>query len=542
MGRTTGRTRTVAAAGLVMVLGVSACGSGPGGADQGGEGGELVFGLESSPDNLDPGTSASSANAKIIRQIYDSLVWQTADNEIEPWLAESWEISDDGTEYLFQLRQDVTFHDGTDFNAEAVCVNFDRIIDPEVVSTSAISSLGASYESCEVISEFEVEFTLAQPDSGFLSSLSNTWLGIQSPAAIEEFGQDLGLNPVGTGPFKFEAIALNRSINLVRNDDYAWAPEEVENDGPPHLARLTFEVISEPTTRFRSVGGTVNAAENVATHDMAAAELDPNMDVLVVPAPGAAYQIFLNQSREPWGDVEMRRAVVMATDIDTIVEALHFGVYPRARSPLTPATEHYLDTQEATPPFDPEAAGQVMEEQGWLMEEDGYRYKDGQRLSMELLVPSQRREKRHEIAQFMQVYLRDVGVDVQLQFLASGPYSAARDANNYDAMGLSLTSGYSALDAMYDSENYPAPGKGNYYNYAQMDSPEVDEWLEEAVLAETPEEAGEYWQAVQQYVIDESVSIPIYDYSYTVAMQNSVKDIGYTWQADPVFFDTYLED
>lgn len=534
---------TSVVAGISVVALAAGCysDSDAGGSDGGSaaptEGGDLTFALGGAPDNLDPGSSSSSTNAQVMRQIFDSLVRQTPDHEFEPWLAEDWTVSEDAKTYTFALRDGVTFHDGTDFDAEAVCINFDRVVAPETQSKSAISALGEFYEGCEVTGDLEVDLKLSKADGTFLSGLSQTWLGIQSPTAIDEYGQDLGMNPVGTGPFAFDSMALNNNVVLTKNADYDWAPEGMDHAGPAHLDTLTFLVVTEPTTRFRSVGNNVDAAEDIATQDVATAEEDAALGVDIVSSPGTPYQLFFNQSHEPWSNVEARRAARSAMDIPSIIDSLYFGVYDRAWAPLTPATEYVDDTLEGSVEYDLDAANAAFDDLGWEMGDDGFRHKDGEILEIDYLVPSAKREKRQQVAQFLQENLQDAGIKVNLEFLASGPYSATRDDNNYDVMGLSLTSGYSALGSIYDSANYPAPGKGNYYNYGQLKSDEVDGWISEAQLATDPAVAEENWKKVQNFVIENAVSVPIYNYNYTVAYTEGVEGISYNWKSYPLFYD-----
>ncbi|GAB2525561.1 ABC transporter substrate-binding protein [Paramicrobacterium agarici] len=506
------------------------------------EGGSLTFALDSSPDNLDPGSSSSAVNAEVMRQVFDSLVWQSPDHEFKPWLAEDWSVSDDGTEYTFSLRDGVTFHDGSEFDAASVCFNFDRVTDPATKSRSAISALGAFYDGCEASGDLEVTLSLTQPDATFLSGLSQVWLGIQSPAAVEEYGDDITTHPVGTGPFVFDSMALNSNVVLTKNADYDWAPEGMNHSGAAYLDTLKFLVVTEPTTRFRSIGNNVDAAEAIATQDVATAKEDPALGVDVVSVPGTPYQLFFNESHAPWDTVEARKAARMAMDIPSIIESLYFGVYDRAWSPLTPASKYFDDSLEGSVEYDIDAAKAAFDDLGWVEGDDGYRYKDGEVLKLDYLVPSAKREKRQQVAQFLQENLKDAGIKVNLEFLASGPYSATRDKNEYDMMGLSLTSGYSALGSIYDSENYPAPGKGNYYNYAQLESEQVDTWIEKAQLAADDAEAETYWTNIQQFVIENAVSVPIYNYNYTVAYAAGVHDISYNWKSYPVFYDAYVSE
>lgn len=532
---------------LVMTTALAACsGASQADPDEAGgaptEGGELVFALDSSPDNLDPNSSSSAVNATVMRQVFDSLVWRTPEGELQPWLATSWEVSEDNTTYTLQLRDDVTFHDGTPFDAEAVCVNFDRITDPATQSKSAISTLGDSYESCEASAEHEVVLTLSEPTFQWLGGLSQVWAGIQSPAAIEEYGADVVTHPVGTGPFMFDSMQLNQQVVLQANEDYAWAPEELGVDGPPLLDTLVLKVIPESTTRFRSVGVDIDAAESIAPQDAKAAEANTDLTVTSTAVVGTPYQLFINTSHEPWDDVEARRALRSAMNIDAIIETLYFGVFERAWGPLTPTTLFYDPAVEGSSSYDLEASMAAFEQLGWTVGDDGYRYKDGEILEVDYLVPSAKREKRQEVAQFLQENLREAGVKVNLQFEASGPYDAKRDANEYDLMGLSLTSGFSTLNAIYDSRNAPGAGGQSYYNYARLDSPEVDELLSRAEQATTDEEAADAYAQVQEFVVENAVSVPVYNFSYTVVASTDVDGIAYNWKSYPVFVGASVSD
>src|SRR4051812_21280755 len=146
------------------------------------EGGELTYALATSPDSLDPHRSGLAVAGRVFRTIFDNLVTQAEDGTIQPWLATDWTVSEDGKSYTFQLRDDVIFHDGTPFNAEAVKFSFDRIIDPKTKSGNALSLL-RPYVSSEVLEEYTIKINLTTPSAAFLSNLSQNQLGIVSPAA-----------------------------------------------------------------------------------------------------------------------------------------------------------------------------------------------------------------------------------------------------------------------------------------------------------------------------------------------------------------------
>ncbi len=226
----TKRSKSIVAAATMMVLLLSACGSHPtaqespkaeasaSDAEQtaAAPGGKLTYALATSPDTLDPHRSGLAVAVRVLRTIYDSLVVQLPDNTIKPWLAKEWTVSEDGLSYTFKLREDVKFHDGTPFNAEAVKFNFDRILDPATKAANAAALL-QPYESSEVIDEYTVKLNLSTPSRAFLGNLSQALLGIVSPTAAKQYGDQLGQHPVGTGSYKFVKWEENAGIQVERN-------------------------------------------------------------------------------------------------------------------------------------------------------------------------------------------------------------------------------------------------------------------------------------------------------------------------------------
>lgn len=536
------RPLSMAAAGLSVALAVGACGVQPTEDSKATpqRGGTLTFALDSSPGNLDPNFTHSSVNAEIMRQIFDSLVRQKQDGTFVPWLAKSWDIAEDGRTYTFQLRDDVKFHDGTQFNAEAVCFNFDRIVNPETQSQAARAALGPTYKSCDATGKYEVTIRLSEPYNLLMSGLSQVWLGFESPTAVRKYGKDIGSHPVGTGPFVFESMTLNQKVVLKRNPDYRWAPEGTKHTGPAYLDTLIFEAIPDSTTRLKSVGGDVQAAETIATQDVAAAKANPNVHLDVVGVPGTPYQLFFNTKRSPWNDTEMRKAARAAMNIPAIVKSLYFGVYQRGWGPLTPNTPSYDKSVENSFKYDEAAAKRTFDSLGWKQGADGYRHKAGKTLSIDYLVPSEKREKRQQVAQFLQQNLKSVGIKLNLRFAADGPYHAALYDGDYDIAGLSLIRGPSVLNDEYTSTNLPAAGGGTIYNYARLQNDKVDRWLATALHATDPADVRDAYSKVQNYVVDNAVSVAIYRFSYTVVASSQVHDIAYNWKSYPVFYDAFL--
>jgi peptide/nickel transport system substrate-binding protein len=497
---------------------------------------EVVMGINSSPTSLDPNVASGANDALVMRQIFDSLVIENADHEFEPWLAESWEISEDGTRYTFQLKEGVTFHDGTPFNAEAVKTNIDRILDPETASRFAASLLG-TVTGAEVVDEYTVELVLSERYGPLLSGLAQSFLGIQSPAAIEEYGTDVATNPVGTGPFVFDSWTADQEVVLSANEDYASAPATAEHDGPTAIDELTFSIVPEVSSRVGALqSGELTAALAIPAEQLSTLQSNDSLAVEVAPLPGSTYSLYFNQLNAPWDDADARMALRSGLDVDAILEALYFGNYPRAWSVLSPATDGYDASLEDSWEYDPEAAVAGFEELGYEMNGDGMLEKDGELLSLRMVNQSPDNDKRLAIDEIMQQQLAEIGVTLQTSALEFPQYAAATQAGEYELESFAITTGSpSVLYTIFDSANQPNADQF-LYNVAHYTAPEMDEWGQAAAAAETPDEANEYYGMIQRQVNDEAVAIPIYVNVRTFATQAALDGVVLDTLGYPSFY------
>src|SRR5690625_3877348 len=219
----------------------------------------LIYARGGDSTSLDFASTSDGESSRVTRNIFESLVTYDEDSfEIVPALAHDWDISDDGKKYTFYLEEDVKFHDGTDFNAEAVKINFERWSDPDHEYSFAdegyvyalYESLFGGYQGDEghvideinVIDDYEIEFVLKEPLGPFLQNLGSHYFAITSPAALEEYGPDIDENPVGTGPFKFVSWSKGDQIVLEKFDDY-------RKEGLPKLDKVIYEVIPDNAAR-----------------------------------------------------------------------------------------------------------------------------------------------------------------------------------------------------------------------------------------------------------------------------------------------------
>ncbi|MEM7026549.1 MAG: ABC transporter substrate-binding protein [Pseudomonadota bacterium] len=321
----------------------------------------LVVGQIAEPKSMDPHVVTAVNDFRILVNIYDGLVRYTSGTlEVEPALAESWEISEDGKTYTFKLRQGVTFHDGTPFNAEAVKFNFDRMLDENHpfhdTGPFPLSFFFSAIAETEVVDDNTVAIHLAEPYAPLLSNLAYPTGLIVSPAAVEQHGADFGRNPAGTGPFTFSQWESNRQVAIERNADY-W-------DGAPPLQGVVFRPITDANARVTEMlSGGIDLMVEVPPDNVQMFKDDAQFEVYEQAGPHLWFLI-LNVKEEPFSDQKMRQAVNYAIDKQTLVDNVLQGTATVATGP-TPAAFAWAYNEALEPyPYDPDKARQLIEEAG----------------------------------------------------------------------------------------------------------------------------------------------------------------------------------
>jgi len=501
------------------------------------KGGELTYALATSPDHLDPHRSGLAVAVRVLRTLYDNLVAQAPDGSIQPWLAKEWTVSPDGKSYTFKLRDDVKFHDGTPFNAEAVKFSYDRILDPATKAANS-AALIRPYESAEVIDEYTVKLNLSTPSNAFLGNLSQALVSIVSPTAAKKYGDQFTKNPVGTGPFRFVKWEENASITVERNPDYNWAPSLVDNQGPAYLDKITFKIVPEEATRIGSVqSGQILAGETVPPQNIVALEQEGKLQIFKSNTRGLPYTLFINGKHAPWNETKARQALQSAIDVDQIVKTLYLGTYDRAWSALTPGTLGYDESLEGGVKPDLDKAKSLLDELGWVPGSDGIRVKDGKKLTLHYVDGSPNREKRNDIAVIIQQQLKAIGVATEIE-ITKDVATVVFQGANYDFYGNSqVNSDPEALRAFYHSASKLPGAPQNLPGYA---NPELDQLLDQGLVEKDPAKRVELYKQAQRMISRDAVIIPIYVFPYTVAASKSVKDLKFDALAYPLFNDVVI--
>ncbi|MBO0610474.1 ABC transporter substrate-binding protein [Myceligenerans salitolerans] len=378
--RRLGAPVALVAAGAVALSGCVASERGEEGS--GGDGGKdtFVFAASAEPSTLDPAFATDGESFRVARQIFEGLVGvEPGTAEPAPLLAEDWDISDDGLEYTFHLVEGVTFHDGTDFDAEAVCANFDRWRDwtglaaHENLSYYYKAVFGGTgedskYDSCEATDAATAVVTLNAPVPELIAALSLPSLSMQSPTALEEYGADdvqgtedapqlteYGqAHPTGTGPYKFVEWASGESVTLEANEDY--------RDEILDVKRIIFTTIADGTARRQALeAGDIDGYDLVAPADVAALE-EAGFTLHNRPAFNILY-LGMNQAAEPLDDPLVRQAITHAID----KEGLAQSTLPEGTEIATqfiPSTVMGYSEDVATYDYDPELAMDLLEQAG----------------------------------------------------------------------------------------------------------------------------------------------------------------------------------
>jgi peptide/nickel transport system substrate-binding protein len=379
-----GKVLPLAAMALVLVAG---CGGDDGGG--GGGGGDLVFGTASDPVVLDGALVSDGESLRALDQMFEGLVTlKEGTTEVIPGLAESWESNADGTQWTFTLRDGVKFHDGTDFNAEAVCFNFDRWYNfkgpfqlesatyywQTVFGGFSDKKKPSLYKSCEAVDDTTVRLNLTKPSASFLGALALTNFTFASPKALQEFGADKGSvdeetgfkptgtygteHPTGTGPFKFESWTRGDRLVMVRNDDYWGEKAKIE--------RLIFRPISDNAARLQALqNGEIQGYDLVEPQDIQTIEGDDNLQILDRPAFNVGY-VTINQKVKPFDQLEVRQAVAAGLDREAVVDNFYAGRGDVATQFMPPSLFGYADDVTKYT-YDPAKAKSLLQKAGVQM-------------------------------------------------------------------------------------------------------------------------------------------------------------------------------
>lgn len=542
------RPRAVVVVTATVALLLAACSPGGGTPEEpAGEpvaGGTLTYASgDAEPSCLDPHVGGNYPQALIATQYLESLVSLSDSGEVIPWLATEWQESDDGLSWEFTLREDVTFTDGTPFDAEAVAANIAHVQDPATASSTGYLAL-AKIENVVAVDDHHVRLELTAPDSALLESLSQIWVAMESPKALERSQEENCAAPVGTGPFVVDEWERQDSVTLVRNDDYSSPPADAEGSGLPYLESIVWRFIPDSASRYAALqSGEVQVIDNAQPDTIQSAEASGTIKELDAPRPGASNRIELNSGKAPFDDERVREAFIRSVNVDDGIDSLFFGTAERSYSPLSGVEPLGLGEPDLFT-VDTDAAATLLDEAGWAERDaDGYRVKDGERLTLDFPVSTnQSIPAEQSLFEQIQADAKTAGFEVRLHPLDLSSWYGALAENDYNLVSAPYTKvGPDVLRILYHSASIEPAPSGYFANLAQVDDPALDDLLTRASATSNPDDRKSLYEQAQRIILEGYYILPLYDqqnhflYSSTVQGLRAMPTVS-----TPTFTEAWL--
>jgi peptide/nickel transport system substrate-binding protein len=491
----------------------------------------LNIGIAPAPDNLDPGASGLAVDGWVSMNVNESLLYNYQ-GKLYPGLVTKWTPSVDGKTWTLELRKGVKFQDGTPFNAAAVKASFDHVVDPATKSRAPLAML-ASYTGATIVDDYTVEVNFKEPNAGFQYAMANIVGGMNSPTALKAAASpaDYARKPVGAGPYKIDSFVPNQQITLSAFDGYDWAPEFMGASGPAPVKKLTLRILPDAKSRANALKtGELDIAGAIEPQDAVSLQ-SAGFKVTPVDATGMPYGLFINVDKFPTDDVNVRRALILATDQKQMINTLFNDQYVPATQLLTPNTEGYDETLKTLYSTNVDKANQLLDQAGWKMGSDGVREKDGKKLELQLINIAG--FGFDQIAQLLQAQVKKAGFDAKISSESFPTIAATMNAGKQN-LGDFFYFDLDARDALYATLDSSQIKSG--YNWAHYSNPKLD-----ALLAKANSDSSGREQAIkdaQKIAMDDAVFIPLYDLRQLWVTNKDVNGIKFNQSGYPLFYTT----
>jgi len=496
-------------------------------------GGTLTVGIPVEPETLDPGDGVYVQEQFIAMNLFDSLLSVAPDGSLHPGLAESWEPNAEYSEFTFKLRQDVTFHDGTAFKADAVKASFDHIVSDAVLESGGKSLLqDHQYVETVVVDDYTVTIKFAASYPLFLRDAGRQWLSISSPAALEKYGADYGRNPVGTGPFKFVQWDAQSQIVLERNPDYNWAPEFAAHQGPALVDQVVLRILPEAATRLTAfeTGEVLIAGEPPALDAISLADAG-TAAIQTFAQPGIPAILMINATKAPTDNVNVRKAMILAVNQEELAQTAFQSLGLPAHSVISPTTWGYDEQSANLYKYNPEEAARLLEEAGWVDSDgDGLREKDGEKLTIDWPDNPAWSEAFNEL---LIGYLANVGFDVQYRSMDDGAAYEELLAGNYTLVYMYWTRpDPTPLRYLFHSEN--TNGGGAWTNFVNDD---LDAALADGDTNTDENARKQDYATAQSIIMENALVLPMFSVNTSYITAPTVQGFGFDLEGYPVLYD-----
>jgi len=462
----------------------------------------LRVALTANPNSIETATGDERNATNVGSQIFDSLVWIDDEGKFTPMLAESWEIKNNATEFIFHLRKGVKFHNGNPFNADDVIFTWKRGTGENIKWRDAFTGI----KSAAKIDDYTVRFTTEKPNAILLGRIADVWAILDKEYYEEVGGEDGYLaKPIGTGPFMLKEWVKGDRIVLVKNPNYWWK-------GYPKVDKIIFRPIPELSTRVAAIqSGDIDIAIRLTSENAEQLKGNPKIKVISYAKDRVYYIAFNNLTTGKGTPIEnklVRQAMNWAVDVDSIIKSLFNGY----ANPITGfIVKGNLGYDPSIKPYgyDPEKAKKLLAEAG---------YPNGFKIKM--AAPTGAYMHFEQVCQAIANYLKDVGIDVDLQFMDSGKYWDLEAKKQLPPLF-----GDSWSNAIIDA--YPrllgALGGWNA-SYSSWYDPKIDQMLQQIVQTGNDKDRAKLYIKLQKYMLDNPPFIYLYQPVTFEAINANVKN------------------
>lgn len=508
------------------------------------KGGTLIYLDQQAHTVLYPPVGGFYPNSGVLNQITDKLTWQNPETlEIEPWIAESWEINETYTEFTFKIRPGVTFSDGTPLDAAAVAANFDSfgLGNPDL--NFRPSEVVNNYERSEVIDPLTVKFYFKQPSAGFLQGTSVIGSGLISLSTLARKFDELGdaTKVIASGPFVVESEVVGTELVLKAREDYAWAPKGSANQGRAYLDGIRLLVVPEDSVRIGALlSGQADVVRQIQAYDEAQITA-AGFTLHAPPTRGINNSIVFRPDNPLVGDVKVRKALLHATDTAEIISTIFSANYPQATSIIASTATGYVNLSDKLK-FDPALAASLLDEAGWKLNADGKREKDGQVLKLTAYESLPQPQNRATLQLISQQWAK---LGVEFEVLAGDSGTATVDnlnpAKTPVAPAMVGRADPDVIKSQYHPKNRNVLQQigGVSTDVKSFEDKELNALLE-AITSETDKDKRLKLVAdAQNYVIDQAYAIPIFEEPQVFASAPYVHGFGFEAVARPSFYNTW---
>lgn len=447
---------------------------------------DVVLAIASTLTTTDPWDANDTLSHACAKTFYEGLFGFNEKLELRPVLAESYDVSPDGLVYTFHLRKGVKFHDGTDFNAEAVKVNFDRVTNPE--NKLKRYSLYSNIAKTEVVDDLTAKVTLKTPFSPFINQLAHPSAVMISPTALKKYGKDIMFHPVGTGPYKFVEWKQTDYLKGAKNENY-WRP------GLPKIDTITWVPVVDNNARSAMMRtGEAHFTFPVPYEQAAVLEKDEHLKLVAAPSIVTRY-LNMNMLQKPFDDLRVRQAINYAINKEALAKVAFSGYAFPSEGPLPQGVDYAVKLGPW--PYNPKKAKELLAEAG---------YPNGFETT---LWSAYNHTTGQKVIQFIQQQLAQVGIKTETRILEAGQRVSLVEANKvpsespnrlyYIGWSNSTVEPDWGMRPIFDSREMP-PKLSNegYYN-----NPKVDELFDKAVNEPDQKKRDAIYREVQEILWDE---------------------------------------